>query len=203
MVRIAAGRHKSVDLLVGSNADEGTFPYVAARRLGLGFTTPEEFIAHVRERWGEDADAFLKLYPAGTAEEMRTSMLQAFSDEVTWNERQIAESRGTGARFLYQFGHTPSGSPPGRGATHTAEIRYVFGNPAAAWTDVDRQVADAVSSYWINFLTSGDPNGGGLAAWPRPSKDGIRAMPLGSSEARALDAERSGLFDRLSGRTFK
>jgi para-nitrobenzyl esterase len=203
MVSIAAGRHKPVDLLVGSNADEGTFPYVAARRLGLGITTPEEFIAHVRERWGEDAHAFLKLYPAGTADEMRTSMLHAFTDEVAWNERQIAESRGKGRRFLYQFAHTPSGSPPGRGATHTAEIRYVFGNPAAAWTDVDRQLAKAMSSYWINFVTDGDPNGAGLAAWPRPSKDGIRAMPLGGSEARTFDAERAKLFERLSARTFR
>jgi para-nitrobenzyl esterase len=165
---IASGRHKRVDLLVGSNADEGTFPYVGARRIGLGFMTPAEFITHARERWGEDADAFLELYPATTAEEMKTSMLQAFRDEVAWNERRIAESAaGTGRHFLYQFTHTPSGSPPGRGATHTAEIRYVFGNATAAWTDLDWRLARTMSSYWVNFVTRGDPNGDALPAWPR------------------------------------
>jgi carboxylesterase type B len=34
------------------------------------------------------------------------------------------------------------------------------------FTDVDRRVADMVSSYWVNFVTSGDPNGKGLPAWP-------------------------------------
>ena len=31
---------------------------------------------------------------------------------------------------------------------------------------MDRQVSDTLSSYWVNFATSGDPNGKGLAKWP-------------------------------------
>jgi para-nitrobenzyl esterase len=27
-------------------------------------------------------------------------------------------------------------------------------------------VADAMSSYWVNFAKSGDPNGNGLNKWP-------------------------------------
>jgi para-nitrobenzyl esterase len=204
MTVIATGRHKPVDLLVGSNADEGTFPYVAARRIGLGFEAPAEFIAHARERWGEDADAFLKLYPATTGGEMKTSMHQAFADEVAWNERMIADSpAATGKRFLYYFSHTPTGSPPGRGATHTAEIRYVFGNAAPAWTDEDLQLSRTMSSYWVNFVTRGDPNGDGLPAWPRePAGKSVRAMPLGSAAAGSLDESRAVLFGRLFKRTF-
>jgi len=35
-----------------------------------------------------------------------------------------------------------------------------------AYTDVDRRLADQMSSYWANFVTRGDPNGTGLPTWP-------------------------------------
>ena len=55
----------------------------------------------------------------------------------------------------------------GTGATHGAEAAYVFENllPPRPWTDADRQLADTISSYWVNFATNGDPNGKGLPKW--------------------------------------
>ena len=50
---------------------------------------------------------------------------------------------------------------------NTAEIQYVFNHVGARpWaTDVDRRLADQMSSYWVNFAASGDPNGKGLSKW--------------------------------------
>jgi para-nitrobenzyl esterase len=55
----------------------------------------------------------------------------------------------------------------GSGATHGSEAQYVFQNllPPRAWTDLDMQVSQTLSSYWTNFAANGDPNGKGLATW--------------------------------------
>jgi para-nitrobenzyl esterase len=80
--------------------------------------------------------------------------------QQTWH----AESGSTA--YEYQFDH----APPGReaiGATHGAELPYVFGIANPRWTDVDRNVSAAMQMYWINFAETGNPNGSSLPPWPR------------------------------------
>ena len=108
-----------------------------------------------------------------------------------------------GKAYLYYFTHVPPTAPgtPSRGATHGAETSYVFQNltPASLpWTDLDRQVADALSSYWANFAAKGDPNGKGLPVWPAINPNGdSRRMVLGDKieVGSALEASKYDFFD--------
>jgi len=166
----AEHKQNDVPLIAGSNQDEGTF--------FLQPTTAEKFIERSRMRYGEQADAFLKLYPARTDEEANASQLAAFRDELAFVMRVWARAQtktGRSKAFLFYFTHQPP--PPvgatargamGTGATHGSEAQYIFQNllPPRAWTDLDHQVSDMLSSYWVNFASSGDPNGKGLAKWP-------------------------------------
>ena len=34
-------------------------------------------------------------------------------------------------------------------------------------SEKDKAVAEQMSSYWVNFARTGDPNGKGLPPWPR------------------------------------
>jgi para-nitrobenzyl esterase len=214
-ITFAAGRQNGVDILIGSNKDEGSFT--------LRGPNAEQWTMTVRQRWGDLADAYLKLYPAGSDAEAAKSSETAFSDELAWHMWRYAQAQAAiGKRaYLYYFTHEP---PTDRGkpnlrATHTAEIPYVFNNLKAvrvfpdtsspersSASDADRKLADIVSSYWVNFARTGDPNGpstslgASLPRWPQ-FKDRAtgRAMVLGDTQHPMADMPlaKFELYDKL------
>ena len=210
----AHGRQNEVDVLVGSNQDEGTF-FTGRQGGGAGTTSnrAQLFVDQARQRFGDETDSFLKLYPATSDAEAVTSELHRVRDEMAWAMRtwaKLQSKRGKSKAFWYYFTRVPPVAPgqQSRGATHTAELAYVFNNliPATLpWTDEDRQLADTMSSYWANFATNGDPNGKGLPAWPVfKEKTSERAMILGDKveAAAGLESERVTFFDRAYAKIF-
>jgi para-nitrobenzyl esterase len=176
-------KQNNVDVLVGSNHDEGTF----FSRPGSG--NAEQFSGTAKRRFNDLADAYLKLYPASSDTEAGASQLASFRDEFGWQMRewaQLQSERGKAKAYLYYFTHVPPTAPgqPSRGATHTADLAYMFDNPppAATWTDVDKKLADTMSSYWVNFAATGNPNGKGLPEWPAYNqKKGAQNIVLGDT----------------------
>ena len=114
----------------------------------------------------------------------------------TW--AQLQSKRGKSKTYVYYFTQEPPvvAGQPSRGATHTAEIQYVFNNSTPG---MNRALADTMSSYWVNFAAKGDPNGKGLPTWPVYRDKLGRAMILGEKiEAESTpDIARLGLFDSL------
>lgn len=158
----AAGEQHPIDVLGGSNENEGAF-------FGPGLQTVQELRAYAQNRFGPLADRFLELYPAGDDTEASRSYLRAFTNELAWEMRQLGKYqsvRGLGT-WVYYFTRVPPGQEE-RGATHVSELAYVFNqheqNPG--WDDGDRALADTMAAYWVNFARSTNPNGQYLPAWP-------------------------------------
>jgi para-nitrobenzyl esterase len=194
-ITFAEGRQNKVDVLVGSNQDEGSFAAGPP-------ATAESWRAGAAQRWGAQAELGLAAYPAATDAEAQAQAPQPFTDTLAWHMRLFAEKQaaiGEGS-WLYFFTHDPPYDPDKRnlGAAHTGEIPYVFDNLCAPRTfpggssvelmcrdPREEAFADQVSRYWVNFARTGNPNGEGLPAWPA-MKD------LGENEVMVLDADGSG-----------
>lgn len=196
-VAFANGRQLAVDVLVGSNEDEGSFT--------AAFGPPPTLESWQRGeamRWGSQVELGRAAYPATSDEEAARVATQPFGDNMTFVMRQFAEyqaERGQNA-YHYWFRHDPPYDPDRAdlGAAHTGEIPYVFDNLCAPRTfpggssveqmcgnPTEEAFADQVSQYWVNFAATGNPNGEGLPYWPSVSE-------LGRNEVMVLDAEASG-----------
>jgi para-nitrobenzyl esterase len=173
------GKQNAVDVLTGSNKDEANFGICGpgagvAGRGGAGMTL-DAFKSAADRKFGELASQYLRLYPATTDAEAQRQAHEACADEITWNMRQWAAGHAAKGKkaYTYFFSHiqTVNGQPSPQGATHTAEISFAWNNPKGqatqTWNESDLKLADQMSSYWVNFIKTGDPNGSGLPEWPR------------------------------------
>src|SRR5215471_15682118 len=205
------GKQNPVDVLTGSNKDEANFGICnsaglagLAGRGGRGGTaalTLDTFKTNAQRRFGEAAGEYLKLYGVSSDAETQPAGHIACGDEVNWNERQwaAAQARLGKKAYTYFFTRVPTlnEQPSPQGATHTAEISYAFNNPKGqatqTWDEVDTKLADTMSSYWVNFITKGDPNGSGLPNWPQYRDFNSKVMVLGNT----AEAEAAPPVDKL------
>jgi para-nitrobenzyl esterase len=196
----AQGKQNDVPLIVGSNADEGTsLAPQGANTKASGFT------GSARQSYGALSDGFLKTYPAGTDEQAVSSFYAAYRDRTFgWEMRtwaRLATKTGHHPVYLYYFSHRPPGPQRDRlRAFHASEIPYVFGNFVwqFPWEEADHRLSDVVSTYWVNFARTGNPNGAspngsGLVRWPvyDPGKD--QALEIGDTIAARAQVNKAGL----------
>jgi len=166
----AKGKQNKVPLLTGWNADES---FVAA------FKTKEAFQQQAKDQYGTDAENFLKYYPAHTDEEARRSQVKLSRDMIFalsgYKWAQIQSETGHSPVYVYYFARKLPATPDyvKYGAFHTGEVAYVMNNLKflhRPWEPEDQKLADVMSSYWVNFIANGNPNGQGLPVWPAYNK---------------------------------
>src|SRR5262249_53179883 len=137
-------------------------------------TTADQFRRQTAQRFPELANAFLKLYPAATDDQARSSANASALDSMRASTYLWAADRARTAKtkaFTYFWDHALPGPDSAEyGVFHTGEVPYVMNTLEMCrnrnFTEADRKIADTMSSYWANFIRTGDPNGNGLPHWP-------------------------------------
>jgi para-nitrobenzyl esterase len=180
----ASGQQNDVPLLIGSNADE-------ARALtNVAGVKASTFDAGVESSFGALPAAIMAAYPHTTDMEARQARLDLERDLRfgwdMWAWARLQAATGASHVYYYSFQQKPpfpvDSVYAGWGASHFAELWYVFGHLNQApwhWSTADRKLAEEISDYWTNFARSGDPNGMGLPTWPAFANTDSRVLYLG------------------------
>jgi para-nitrobenzyl esterase len=181
----ASGRQNDVPLLLGSNAEE------ARSLVDVTHVSAASFEKDLEQSFGALPPPLVSAYPHATDEEAKQARLGLERDLRfgwdMWAWARLHAGTGHSSVFYYSFTQQPP-FPPGSvyqgwGASHFAELWYVFdhlGQEPWRWSAADRKVAEEISSYWINFAKSGDPNGPGLPHWPAFTNTDAKTLYLGT-----------------------
>ena len=171
-----AGQQNDVPLISGWNADDGVF---------FGpMPTADQAKAVARAQYGDQADAYLQLFPADTDEEAAASQKLISQLSFGWNNyswARLQSKTGANSSYLYYFNRVPPGEP-NYGAFHSAEFAYALHtlhNWDKPFTETDYALENIMSSYWVNFAKTGNPNGEGLPEWPAFDSSTPRVIELG------------------------
>ena len=137
-------------------------------------TSAAAYEGAIRERYGDLADAWLKLYPA---RDLNEAVIATTRDALYgWTSERLAVKQSALGQpaYLYLFDHGyPATSEAGLHGFHAAEIPFVFGTatdtppywPKIPDTVAERRFAAAMGDYWVSFARTGKPEAAGQAVW--------------------------------------
>jgi para-nitrobenzyl esterase len=166
------GEQAPVPLLAGFNSGEIRSLRVLAPHPAAN---AGEYEAIIRDRYGDLADEFLRLYPSAN---MQESILATTRDALYgWTAQRLVRKQNALGQpsFLYLFDHGyPAADAAGLHGFHASELPYVFGTfdgtpplwPKVPETTQERRLSEAMIGYWSTFARTGRPQAANEPDWP-------------------------------------
>lgn len=165
----APEQSRNIPMIIGTTLHEFTLStYVPAVKQ----LTKEQIVGKLREKYGQRTDEFIHAFGETYPSYKPIDLLDVdFIFRPSAVEQARLKSRQNGAKvYMYMFTWE---SPVMNGmlrSTHCMEIPFVFNNALhhASMTGGSQdaiRLADKMSSAWINFARTGNPNADGLPTW--------------------------------------
>lgn len=167
------GRFNDTPVLLGHTSDE-TLAFG-----GAASVTPADFEKQMKDQFGADAPAVLNAFPHATEAEAARAARHVRNDtSFGWNMWTWAREQsrhGKGKVYSYYYDHH---SPQAEGSGHGSDVPFHFQTIGGRRTptQADRDLADMISAYDVNFAKTGDPNGEGLPEWPAFTESNEQVM---------------------------
>ena len=175
LAAIDAGELAKIDLLIGSNANEGLMYVDPSNTIEkwLSENAPTKTLADIKPYLSSNGSRLNHLDELGTAFDFTCPSLMLAK----------AMSERGGRSWVYQFTKVRDGEQAAEmGAYHGAELPYVF-NTHDDWlptSEADRGLTQSVMAYWTAFMRQGDPNNGAELSWPQFEGQGSAVQILGA-----------------------
>ncbi|HEY1872221.1 MAG TPA: carboxylesterase family protein, partial [Chitinophagaceae bacterium] len=178
----ASNKENRVALLTGWNENEGL--------VFSPIKKAEDFKKQAADQYGNDAATFLKYYPATDDSVASVSQYNLSRDQIfglqnyTWANEASKQGKKV---YVYRFTRKvpATGEYVKYGAFHTGEVPYAYDNLKFVnrpWEPVDFLLANVMSSYWVNFIKTGNPNAKDLPEWKPYSTNDKEVMILGAMQ---------------------
>ncbi|MCR4790403.1 MAG: carboxylesterase family protein [Treponemataceae bacterium] len=191
------GIHNEENLLQGYNEHEG---YAFSFALGVN---KKKYPKLLEKAFPGYAEPIIKKYPA---EDKKQAIVQydkifganAFGySHYMWGKAAMQNNVN-----VYQFFFTKENG--GISSNHSGELMYSYRNVPRGtknYDESDFKLEEIMSSYWINFAKSGNPNGSDtkgnpLPEWPSLNKENDKVLQLGS-EVKVIDEPNLELYPLL------
>lgn len=189
-----------VSLLLGSNFDEGTL-----FTFGQDEVSSAAFRDEVSASLGSEQDVDLLLAQYEPFENNLTKLATFITDSrfACPSVRFANEAFDDTTVYTYEFVHRSSGTPTELGATHGAELVYLFGNPESVqsisdgFDETDLAVADFIQAAWVSFAHTGSPISDTDIDWPQYVDSAPAYLLIGAEPevASLIRDDRCAIFD--------
>ena len=170
------GMHNQTPVLAGWVTGDGSF-------FGNPKMSVEDYKKEAQTKYGDKAEEFLSIFPASTEDEVKAAKQKVTLIGFAGMPSHLLASFNSKPTYMYQFSHIPPDKPnfPNFGAFHTSEVPYTLHTLHTwkrPWQQLDRDLENTISSYWVNFAKTGNPNGANLPEWKTYDKQSGNIISL-------------------------
>ncbi len=185
---------KDIPVIIGTDFNEFSFENTPL--------TMDEAMKQLRARYGERTDqyvsAFKKVFPDKTPREMLAIDL-SFRPGAIKQATLKSQQKGGAPVYHYLFTWQPTTNV--LGASHGMELPFMFNNVAlqpemTGNTPAAHALEDIISSAWIQFIKTGNPNHKGMTKWEPFTPEKPACMIFDNTcKMQAIDADTKALME--------